>query len=85
MGPMTETVRATVSTCGAMSQALLDEIAQRDPALRHDVERALGAGATLEFAVRFGEVSCDIVLNLIGPTGKASNVATISTPVQKTN
>ena len=77
--PMTEVLRTTVSICGTTSQALLDEVAQRDPELRRDVDRALNAGAALEFSVTFADNAVLIGLGIRGANGVTANIATIST------
>lgn len=77
--PVQEVVAAVVRANGAFALAMLDEVKQRDPAMRADVERALAAGATLAVAARFCETRTELVLELHGATGKTFEVARIAT------
>lgn len=85
MEPMNTVVRSTVTAAAAISAALLEEVKQRDPLFRADVERAIAAGGTLELSVRFAETNFEIALGVRGPNGKTSDVANIITPTMTTN
>ena len=85
MEPMNTVVRATVNAAAAISTALLEEVKQRDPLFRDDVERAMAAGAILELSVRFAETNFEIALGVRGPNGKTSDVANIVTPILPLN
>lgn len=70
-----------ILAASTFASALMDAVAQEQPELRADVERAAAAGATLVVEARFDVASVTAAVVVRAADGRSAEIANVSRPI----